>query len=161
VLTGTGGGRTQTATFQLEIEAAPEKDFTMVVAPSSSTIEQGEQAAYVIVISPLAGFTSSVDLTISGLPTGVTGEFSPRTVAAGASSTLTIRVPRSTATGAYALTVVGTGGGKTHDTTVGLTVTKSTKLSILDMLMENTYLLVILLLVAVVVALLVVVLRRH
>ena len=161
MLTGIGGGRTQTATFQLEIEAAPEKDFTMLVAPSSSTIEQGEQATYVIVISPLSGFTSSVDLTVSGLPTGVTGEFSPRTVAAGASSTLTIKVPRSTPTGAYAVVVVGTGGGKTHDATVGLTVAKSTKLSILDMLVENTYLLVILLLIVVVIALLAVVLRRH
>ena len=159
-LTGSATGRTQTASFELEVEAAPEKDFTITVTPESSTIEQGQQTTHVVTIRALAGFTSSVDLSIMGLPEGATAEFNPRSLTPGASSNLRIRVPRSTATGAYAVTLVGTGGGKTHYATLSLTITRSTSSPILDFVTENLYLLVIALLGVVIVALLVIVSRR-
>lgn len=160
-LMGSGGGNTKIATFELEIELAPEKGFTITVAPTSSIIEQGEQTTHVITLNALAGFSSSVELSASGLPSGVSAEFNPKILSPGSSSTLRIRTSRNTPTGAYAVTVVATGGGKTHDATVGLTLTKTATPSFLEMLFENTYLQVIIVLIVLIVILLAVLLRRR
>src|SRR5205807_4580815 len=57
-------------------------------------------------------------------PSGATASFNPSSVAAGASSTMTVYVGATTAPGTYTLTIQGTEtGGGTHSTTVALTVT--------------------------------------
>jgi len=155
-LTASGGGTTKTASLTLEIEAAPEEDFNIVVAPTSSEIQQGEIATHTIIVNALAGFKAAVDLSVSGLPTEATASFGQTRISPGGTTTLTIKISRRTPTGAYAITVVASGGGKTHDATIALTIKEGRPLSLFEMLAEYG-LVVIGLLGALVVALIVLV----
>src|SRR5207248_5728706 len=74
-------------------------------------------------ISPTNGFTGSVSLTASGLPSGATASFNPASVSGSGSSTLTVSTSSSTPAGSYTLTVTGTSGTLTHTATVTLNVT--------------------------------------
>jgi len=155
-LTASGGGIAKTASLTLEIEAAPEEDFNIVVAPTSSEVQQGEIATHTITVNAIAGFKSTVDLSVSGLPAEVTASFGQTRITPGGTTTLTIKTSRRTPTGAYAITVVASGGGKTHDATIALTIKEGKPLSLLEMLAEYG-LVVIGLLAALVVALIVLV----
>jgi hypothetical protein len=78
-------------------------------------------------VAPVNGFTGTVSLTTSGLPTGASGTFNPSSIGSGSgSSTLSVSTTSSTAPGTYTLTVTGTSGSLTEKTTVTLTVTSST-----------------------------------
>lgn len=121
-LTASGGGVTKTASLTLEIEAAPEEDFTIMVTPASSEVEQGEATTYVITVNAVAGFKSAVDLSTSGVPAETVASFSQTKIMPGGTSVLTIKTSRKTPTGAHAITVVASGAGKTHDATIVLTV---------------------------------------
>jgi hypothetical protein len=63
-----------------------------------------------------------VSLSASGLPTGATASFSPTSVTAGASSTLTIATTAATPAGTYPISIAGTSASATHSTTYTLTV---------------------------------------
>jgi hypothetical protein len=69
----------------------------------------------------LGGFTGNVTLSVSGLPSGVTGAFSPNPTTS--TSTLTLTASGSAATGTSTITVTGVSGSLTHTTTFQLTVT--------------------------------------
>lgn len=97
-------------------------DFTISATPSSQTVVQGSGASYTVNTSALNGFTGSVGLTISGLPTGAGATFTPGSVTAGGSSTLAVTTAASTPTGTYTLTITGTSGTLVHTTTVTLVV---------------------------------------
>ncbi|MFL6203696.1 MAG: hypothetical protein ACJ76J_31390 [Thermoanaerobaculia bacterium] len=100
-------------------------DFTISASPSSVSVVQGNSGSSTITTSALNGFNSSIALTASGQPTGVTVSFSPSSIAApgSGSSTMSIAVASSTAVGTYSITVTGSGGAISHTTTVSLTVT--------------------------------------
>ena len=98
-------------------------DFNIGAAPSTLSIAQGAAGTSTIRTTLVSGSAESVALTISGLPSGVTGAFVPTSVTAGGSSTLTLTVSGSAATGTYPLTVTGTAASATHTTPVSLTVT--------------------------------------
>ena len=66
------------------------------------------------------GFSGTVNFTVSGLPAGATGTFSPATITGSGSSTLTINTLSSTTLGTYPLTLTATSGSLTH--TVNLTL---------------------------------------
>lgn len=150
-LTVSGGGVTKTASLILEVEAAPEEDFTIIVAPTSSEIEQGEVATHIVTINSIAGFKSTVDLSASGLPDGATATFSTTKITPGGSSTLTIKTSKKTPAGSYAITVAGSGAGKTHDATVALTIKEGKPPSFLETLGEYSLLIIVILVVLVVV----------
>lgn len=105
-------------------------DFALAVQPGSATVQQGKSGSYALTVSGSGGFTGSVALSGSGLPTGATGTLTPTSVTLGsasqASSTFAVTVGKGTPVGSYVLTLTGTSGsGKsalTHSTTVGLTV---------------------------------------
>jgi hypothetical protein len=74
-------------------------------------------------VSPINGFGGTVDLSVSGLPSGATGAFNPTSISGGTgSSTLDITTTGSTPAGSYSLTVMGASGGRSHSVTVGLVV---------------------------------------
>jgi len=99
--------------------------FAINASPASVSVVQGSSGASTISTTVSGGFDSSVALTASGQPTGVTVSFSPTSIGApgAGSSTLTMAVASTTAVGTYTITVSGTGGGTTHAATVSLTVT--------------------------------------
>jgi Domain of unknown function (DUF1929)/PKD domain len=98
----------------------PNPDFTVGVTPSTQTVVSGNSVTYTVNIGELNGFSSSVGLSVSGLPTGVTGTFSPTSVTAPGSSTLTVTVPAGTAASTNTLTITGTSGSLTHTATATL-----------------------------------------
>jgi len=141
-LTASGGGLTKTASLTLEIEAAPEEDFSIAVAPTTSEIEQREVSTHTVTISGIAGFKSTVVLSVSSLPAGTTASFSQTKITPDGTSTLTLKTSRQTPTGAHAITIVASGGGKTHDVTLALNVKEGKPTTILEILAEYSLLLV-------------------
>src|SRR5947208_2104164 len=98
----------------------PGPDFTLSASPSSRTVTPGGSTSYDVTISPTGGFTDQVTLSVSGLPTGATGSFTPNP--ATASSTPTVTTSPSTPPGAYTLTITAVSGSLTHTTPVTLVV---------------------------------------
>jgi hypothetical protein len=74
-------------------------DFTVTAAPPSQSIASGASAMYTVTVASSGGsFNNSVALSVTGLPTGATGSFSPAQVNPGdgpATSTLTVQTASS------------------------------------------------------------------
>ena len=96
-------------------------NFSLSTNPSSLTINRGASGNATIAITRSGGFASSVALTASGLPSGVTATINP-TSTTGTSATLTLAASSTAATGPATVTITGTSGGLTHAATVALTV---------------------------------------
>jgi subtilisin-like proprotein convertase family protein len=105
------------------VSKAVTNNFTISASPSSISVAQGMSGTSTISTAVSSGSAQNVSLSASGVPAGTTASFSPTSVTAGGSSTLTLNVGASTAAGAYTITVTGTGTSATHTTTVSLTVT--------------------------------------
>jgi uncharacterized membrane protein len=118
-VTGTGTGTTHTTTVGLTVTPA---DFSIGASPSSLTIALGATDASTISTAVTSGAPQTVNLSASGQPAGTTVSFSPASVAAGGSSTMTVAVGASTTPGTYVLAITGTGASATHTTSVALTV---------------------------------------
>jgi len=97
-------------------------DFSISASPSSQTVTAGAGASYTATVAPVNGFTGTVNLSVSGLPSGATGSFNPASVAGSGNSTLSVATSSTTAAGTYTLTITGTSGNLTHSTTVTLVV---------------------------------------
>jgi subtilisin family serine protease len=120
-INGTSGALTHSTTVTVIIQPPP--DFSLSASPTSRTVSRGSSTSYNVAISR-SGFTGSVSLSVSGLPSGATGSFSPTTTT-GTSSKLSIKTTRSsTTTGVYLLTIKGTSGSLIKTTNVTLTVTR-------------------------------------
>ena len=117
-ITGISGTVTQTTTVTLVVSSNP--DFSVSASPSGQTVIEGSATTFGVTVAPVNGFSSQVTMSVSGLPAGAQGSFSPNP--ATGSSTLTITTLSSTPVGAYTLTIIGTSGTLTHSTTVTLTV---------------------------------------
>jgi subtilisin-like proprotein convertase family protein len=107
-------------------QAAPAPDFTVSASPASQTVTQGGSTTYTATVSSLNGFSSATTLSVSGLPSGATGSFSPNPVTppagGSASSTLTVTTAATTPAGTYTLTLTGTSGALTRTASVTLVV---------------------------------------
>ncbi len=109
---GTGSGVSDaTATFTLTVTAAPVAAYTMALAPTTISVAQGASGTTQVSLTR-TNYTAAVNLTLEGVPAGVTGSFNPAAVTEN-SSTLTISVGASVTAGSYQLTV----RGKTPDLT--------------------------------------------
>ncbi len=117
-ITGTSGSLVHTTTVSLTVNAAP--DFTLSASPASVSVTQGTNVPSTITVNDLNGFNSSVSLSASGLPSGVTAAFNPSSTTT--SSVLTFTAATNAATGTNTVTVTGVSGSLTHTTTVTLTV---------------------------------------
>jgi subtilisin family serine protease len=103
--------------------APPGPDFSVSATPSSSTVLQGNGTSYTATVTATGGFTGVVNLTVSGLPAGAAGTFSPTSVTTSGSSTLSVTTATTTPAGSYPLTITGTSGTTVRTTTVTLVVT--------------------------------------
>ncbi|HDD39799.1 MAG TPA: hypothetical protein ENG21_00940, partial [Nitrososphaeria archaeon] len=111
-----------TRTFTLNIESKAHPDFTLDISPSSASVSRGGAATCSITINPLEGFDQPVSLSISGLPTGATHEFSPPSGTPPFTSTLEIQTTATTPPGTHTIMVTASGGGKTHSESIDLVV---------------------------------------
>ena len=95
--------------------------FTLSDSPSSLTITQGGAAGTsTITVTDVGGFSGSVTLAASGLPSGVTASFSPNPTTS--TSTLSLTASSTATTGTATVTITGTSGSLVATTTLALTV---------------------------------------
>jgi Putative Ig domain len=118
-----GVGSDAVQTFTLTVNPAATPDFSLSASPTSQTVTQGSGTSYTVTVTPSGGFTGSVNLSVSGLPSGASGSFSPNPTTG--SSTLTVTTGSSTPTGTYPLTITGTSGSLTHTTSATLVLAPS------------------------------------
>lgn len=120
-VTGSGGGLTKTTTIALTVIGPT---FTVTPAGTKVILSRGASLPLSISTAGANGFASAIALSVSGLPRGVTGTFSPTSIASpgSGSSLLTLKVATTTGTGTTTITVTGTGGGVTKTATFTLTV---------------------------------------
>ncbi len=102
----------------------PVPSFSLSASPSSLLVAQTTMSIPVtLTVNPMNGFASSVDVTITGLPTGVTSSPSSTfTLAAGGSQMVTFTVGPSVGRANYAVTFSGTSGTLPSSAAVSLTV---------------------------------------
>lgn len=101
----------------LRLAAADKPDFVVGIAPPTRTVAKSaapQQVTYAISLQPEFGFTGSASLSVSGLPSGVTGSFSPPVVSETSGSTLTLTISPSAAASKTAFTVTGVSGKDTN-----------------------------------------------
>jgi hypothetical protein len=102
------------------VAAAPTPAFTLSSSPGTLDLIQGSSGTSTVTVVPVNGFTGSVTLAASGLPSGVTAQFG--TNPATGSSVVTLAAGGSATTGAATVTITGTSGSLTATTTIALTV---------------------------------------
>ncbi len=118
--TGSFNWNTRIANFKFSGCGAATPDFSLAASPASLTVNQGASGNSTISVTDLNGFTGSVTLSASGLPSGVTASFGTNPTTG--SSVLTLTASATATTGAATVTVTGVSGSLTHTTTVALTV---------------------------------------
>jgi hypothetical protein len=122
-VTGASGSLTHSAGASLVVNAPPPPDFSLSASPTSQNVIQGASTTYTISVARVSGFAGDVALSVSGLPSGASGSFSPNPATVSTStSTLTVTSSASTTPGTYTLTVTGTSGSLTHTTSPTLVV---------------------------------------
>jgi len=95
--------------------------FTLSASPASVSITQGGAAGTsTISVTDIDGFSGSVTLSASGLPSGVTASFGTNPTTG--TSVLTLSASSTAATGTSNVTITGTSGSLSATTTVSLTV---------------------------------------
>jgi hypothetical protein len=111
----------------VEWYGTPTPSFTLAPSPSTLSVAQGGSATDTITVTDVAGFSGSVTLAASGLPSGVGASFATNPTSG--SSVLTLNVSILASTGSSMVTITGTSGGLTASTTITLTVTAPFTLS--------------------------------
>lgn len=102
----------------------PTGDFSISAAPTAVSVQAGSEGSVTISLSRTSPFDNAVALSLIGMPAGVTGQLSTTTIPVGSSTaTLNLVVAATVVPGNYSLTIRGSGGGLTDETTVTLTVT--------------------------------------
>jgi hypothetical protein len=116
--TGTGGSITHSATVSLTVTTATTGSFTISVSPTSGYLDQGQSGYAVVTTKVSGGFNAAIVLSATGVPAGVTYNFTPSSIAAPGSGTsdFNLTVSRTAPTGTYPITITGAGGGITHTT---------------------------------------------
>lgn len=114
----------------------PPPDFSISSNPSSASVQQGQNAIYIVTLTPLFGFTGNVQFSVlSGLPPNAAATFSPNPVAGAGSTTMTVSTTSATPIGQSDLVVrgvfsLGIAGFIAHTTTVVLNVTAPPEFSV-------------------------------
>jgi subtilisin family serine protease len=115
------GATVRTASAMLIVLAPP--DFALSVSPPFRSVAAGGTVTYSIGVAALNGFTREVGLSVSGLPATVgTAAFAPPAVSGAGTSQLTITTLPGSPAGRFALTITGTSGPLTRQTSVRLQV---------------------------------------
>src|SRR5262249_61986356 len=107
-ITGTSGSLVHSTTVTLVVNAAPTPDFSLSASPGSLTVVQGNSGSSTITVTPSGGFTGSVTLSNSALPSGVTATFGTNPTTS--TSVLTFTASSTAPIGTSTITGTGTPG---------------------------------------------------
>jgi subtilase family serine protease len=119
----TGWGSPNTTGIINLLAGSSTPSFTLSDSPSSLSITQGNSGTSTITVTDVGGFTGSVTLAASGLPSGVTATFGTNPTTG--TSVLTLTASATATTGTSTVTITGTSGSLTATTTLALTVNSS------------------------------------
>jgi hypothetical protein len=104
-------------------------DFSLSATPPTATVQQTQTASYQVTVTSLSSFSGTVNLQVTGLPSGTQAVFAPSasvSLGQGQSATESLNVLTTTGTpsGSYNLTITGTSSTPliTHSVTVTLVV---------------------------------------
>ncbi|HEX3094398.1 MAG TPA: hypothetical protein VHW72_17310, partial [Candidatus Angelobacter sp.] len=122
-ITGTSGTLSHTTSISLTVNATATPNFSLSASPSSLTVKQGTSGSSTITVTPSGGFTGSVTLSNSALPSGVTASFGTNPTTG--TSALTFTASSTATTGTSTITITGTSGTLTHTTTISLTISSA------------------------------------
>lgn len=118
--------------YQIEIlddsVAGTPFDYSLMVSPSTQTVELGKTVSYMVTVLPASG-KGTVSLSVGGLPQDIGRSFTVQTGSPPFTSRLVLDLATSTSTGTYTITIVGTNTGETKTATATLTVTENTATS--------------------------------
>src|SRR6476646_3973585 len=98
-------------------------NFSLSASPSSLSVTQGTSGSSTITVTPSGGFTGSVSLSTSALPSGVTASFGTNPTTG--TSVLTFTASATATTGTSSITITGTSGTLSHTTSISLTIAAS------------------------------------
>jgi hypothetical protein len=119
-ITGTSGTLSHTTSISLTVNATATPNFSLSASPSSLSVTQGSSGNSTITVSPSGGFTGSVTLSNSALPSGVTASFGTNPTTS--TSVLTFTASSTATTGTSTITITGVSGTLSHTTTISLTI---------------------------------------
>jgi kumamolisin len=119
----TGWGSPNTTGIINLLAGSATPSFTLSDSPTSLSITQGSSGTSTITVHDVNGFTGSVTLAASGLPSGVTAAFGTNPTTG--TSVLTLTASATATTGTATVTITGTSGSLTATTTLALTVNSS------------------------------------
>ena len=122
-ITASGAGFSQTISIPVTVSVAP--SFTLALSQSAASVMQAGTATLSASIAAVGTFKSVTSLSLTNLPTGLTGSFAPASFAApgAGTSTLTLRPALTTPPGTYKINVVGSGGGLVRTVPLSVTIT--------------------------------------
>jgi len=98
-------------------------DFTISASTSTINIRQGDSGDVTISLSPIDEFDSTVSLEAVGVPAGCLATFSSTSSVPPTSSAMRLSITLSAPEGSHTISIVGQGGGKTHQTSVTVVIT--------------------------------------
>jgi len=101
--------------------ATSSSNFSVSASPPSQTSVAGAASVYGINTFPFVG-SKTLQLTVTGLPTGASGQFSEPSVTEGNGSLLTLTTSQSTPAGTYTITITASDGLTSQATNVTLVV---------------------------------------
>lgn len=99
-------------------------DFSLAASPTALTVNRSSNGSTTVTVTAINA-SSSVNLSVSGSPRGVSANFGTNPVSAttsGATSKLTISAGRNANTGTFGLTISGNNGSSTHSIPLMVTV---------------------------------------
>jgi alpha-mannosidase len=95
-------------------------DFTLRAPAAGFSVLKGRSVTTTVAVIPRGNFRSSVRLSVTGLPPGVTASFSQ--ASNGTANKMTLSASDSASLGASTITIAGTSGGLSHSATAALSV---------------------------------------
>jgi RHS repeat-associated protein len=95
------GSNTVTTSTPLTVTAS--SSFTLAVTPGSGTLLQGQSTSLAVTISSTNSFPGVANLSVTGVPTGLTATFQPASIAVGQTGLLVLTAPASQAVGSATL----------------------------------------------------------
>lgn len=102
-ITVTVGNQSVVSAASLSVVAS--SSFSLSSSPSTANVQQGTSVSISLGLSSSNGFSQLADLSVTGVPTGVTASFSPVRITAGQFSILTITAPAGQPVGSATLTI--------------------------------------------------------
>lgn len=120
--TDTTDYNTVTGTVMVTVNAAP--SFTLSPSPVSISVAQGGSGSSTISVTNVGGFSGSVALSATGLPTGVTSSFAAGSAAGTEVLTLMASTSAQVTSTPVTVTVTGTSGALSATASISLSITQ-------------------------------------